>query len=54
MSSPLAPIDIQLKRLPHGADLSVPAYATAHAAVVEIMLASLAPCPAGASAAKEA
>jgi hypothetical protein len=28
--------------------------ATAHAAVVEIMLASLAPCPAGASAAKEA
>ncbi|MBU1257352.1 MAG: dUTP diphosphatase, partial [Alphaproteobacteria bacterium] len=37
MSSPLAPIDIQLKRLPHGADLPVPAYATAHAAGMDVV-----------------
>ena len=39
MSSPLAPIDIQLKRLPHGADLPVPAYATAHAAGMDVVSA---------------
>lgn len=39
MPSPLAPIKIQLKRLPHGQDLPVPAYATAHAAGMDIVSA---------------
>ena len=39
MPLPLAPIDIQLKRLPHGADLPVPAYATAHAAGMDVVSA---------------
>lgn len=39
MPSPLSPIDIQLKRLPHGADLPVPAYATAHAAGMDVVSA---------------
>ncbi|SEQ56311.1 dUTP diphosphatase [Sphingobium sp. YR768] len=39
MPSPLAPIDIQLKRLPHGEGLPVPAYATAHAAGMDVVSA---------------
>lgn len=39
MPSPLSPIDIQLKRLPHGTDLPVPAYATAHAAGMDVVSA---------------
>ncbi|MFZ2998009.1 dUTP diphosphatase [Sphingobium sp.] len=39
MPSPLASIDIQLKRLPHGAGLPVPAYATAHAAGMDVVSA---------------
>ena len=39
MPSPLPPIDIQLKRLPHGEDLPVPAYATAHAAGMDVVSA---------------
>ncbi|WP_313391926.1 dUTP diphosphatase [Sphingobium yanoikuyae] len=39
MPSPLSPIDIQLKRLPHGEDLPVPAYATAHAAGMDVVSA---------------
>lgn len=39
MPSPLAPIDIQLKRLPHGAGLPVPSYATAHAAGMDVVSA---------------
>lgn len=35
----LAPIEIQLKRLPHGAGLPVPAYATAHAAGMDVVSA---------------
>ncbi|WHO39918.1 dUTP diphosphatase [Sphingobium sp. AP49] len=39
MPSPLSPIDIQLKRLPHGEGLPVPAYATAHAAGMDVVSA---------------
>ncbi|MEJ7925386.1 dUTP diphosphatase [Sphingobium sp. AN641] len=39
MPSPLAPIEIALKRLPHGAGLPVPAYATAHAAGMDVVSA---------------
>jgi dUTP pyrophosphatase len=39
MSSPLPPIEIKLKRLAHGAGLPVPAYATAHAAGMDVVSA---------------
>ena len=39
MPSPLAPIDIQIKRLPHGEGLPLPAYATAHAAGKDVVSA---------------
>lgn len=39
MPSPLTPIEIQLKRLPHGDGLPVPAYATAHAAGMDVVSA---------------
>lgn len=39
MPSPLAPIEIRLKRLPHGQGLPVPAYATAHAAGMDVVSA---------------
>lgn len=36
---PLPPIEIRLKRLPHGANLPVPAYATAGAAGMDVVAA---------------
>ncbi|MET0248601.1 MAG: dUTP diphosphatase [Sphingobium sp.] len=39
MPSPLAPIDIRLKRLAHGADLPLPAYATPQAAGMDVVSA---------------
>lgn len=39
MSSPLPPIEIRLKRLPHGDGLPTPAYATAHAAGMDVVSA---------------
>ncbi len=36
---PLPPIEIAITRLPHGADLPLPAYATAHAAGLDIVSA---------------
>lgn len=39
MPSPLPPINIQLMRLPNGAGLPVPAYATAHAAGMDVVSA---------------
>ncbi|AEG49283.1 Deoxyuridine 5'-triphosphate nucleotidohydrolase [Sphingobium chlorophenolicum L-1] len=39
MPSPLAPIEIRLKRLPHGEGLPAPAYATAHAAGMDVVSA---------------
>ncbi len=36
---PLAPIDIRLTRLPHGADLPLPSYATAGAAGMDVVAA---------------
>lgn len=39
MPSPLAPIEIRLKRLPHGEGLAAPAYATAHAAGMDVVSA---------------
>jgi len=39
MPSPLAAIEIRLKRLPHGEGLPVPAYATAHAAGMDVVSA---------------
>lgn len=39
MSSPFPPIEIRLKRLPHGQGLPVPAYATAHAAGLDVVSA---------------
>lgn len=39
MSSPLPPIEIRLKRLPHGQGLPVPAYATTHAAGLDVVSA---------------
>ncbi|MBB3982048.1 dUTP pyrophosphatase [Sphingobium fontiphilum] len=39
MPSPLAPIEIRLKRLPHGEGLPTPAYATAHAAGMDVVSA---------------
>ncbi|BAI98346.1 deoxyuridine 5'-triphosphate nucleotidohydrolase [Sphingobium sp. TA15] len=39
MSSPLPPIEIRLKRLPHGRGLPAPAYATAHAAGMDVVSA---------------
>jgi dUTP pyrophosphatase len=35
----LSPIEIRLKRLPHGAGLPVPIYATAHAAGMDVVSA---------------
>jgi len=39
MPSPLPPIEIRLKRLPHGEGLPVPHYATAHAAGMDVVSA---------------
>ena len=39
MPSPLPPIDIQLMRLPNGEGLPIPAYATAHAAGMDVVSA---------------
>lgn len=39
MPSPLAPIDIRVKRLPHGAGLPLPAYATPQAAGMDVVSA---------------
>ncbi|EQB07838.1 deoxyuridine 5'-triphosphate nucleotidohydrolase [Sphingobium quisquiliarum P25] len=39
MPSHLAPIEIRLKRLPHGEGLPVPGYATAHAAGMDVVSA---------------
>lgn len=39
MSSLPAPIEIRLRRLPHGEGLPVPAYATAHAAGMDVVSA---------------
>ncbi len=39
MPSPLSPIEIRLKRLPHGQGLPVPAYATDHAAGMDVVSA---------------
>ncbi len=39
MPSPLSPIEIRLKRLPHGEGLPVPAYATEHAAGMDVVAA---------------
>ena len=39
MSSPLADIEIRLKRLPHGEDLPLPSYATEHAAGMDVVSA---------------
>ncbi|WP_340264696.1 dUTP diphosphatase [Sphingobium mellinum] len=39
MPSPLAPIEIRLKRLPHGEGLPIPAYATEHAAGLDVVSA---------------
>ncbi len=39
MPSPLAPIEIRLKRLPHGEGLPAPVYATAHAAGMDVVSA---------------
>ncbi|MFC0149860.1 dUTP diphosphatase [Sphingobium scionense] len=39
MPSPLSPINIQLMRLPNGDGLPVPAYATAHAAGMDVVSA---------------
>lgn len=39
MPSPLPPIEIRLKRLPHGEGLPAPAYATAHAAGMDVVSA---------------
>src|SRR3569623_1853179 len=36
MISPLSDIEIRLKRLPHGADLPLPHYATDHAAGMDV------------------
>ena len=39
MPSHLAPIEIRLKRLPHGDGLPMPSYATAHAAGMDVVAA---------------
>ena len=39
MTSPLADIQIRLKRLPHGEGLPVPSYATEHAAGMDVVAA---------------
>lgn len=39
MPSPLPPIEIRIKRLPHGEDLPLPAYATAQAAGMDVVSA---------------
>jgi len=39
MTSPLADIEIRLKRLPHGEDLPLPSYATDHAAGMDVVSA---------------
>jgi len=39
MTSPLSDIEIRLKRLPHGADLPLPHYATDHAAGMDVVSA---------------
>ncbi|EQB03547.1 dUTP diphosphatase [Sphingobium baderi] len=39
MPSPLVPIEIRLKRLPHGEGLPTPAYATEHAAGMDVVSA---------------
>ncbi len=47
MPSPLAPIEIKLQRLPHGEGLPVPAYATAHAAGMDVVSAEDVTLPPG-------
>lgn len=47
MPSPLAPIEIRLKRLPHGEGLPVPTYATAHAAGMDVVSAEDVTLPPG-------
>ncbi|WP_442680582.1 dUTP diphosphatase [Sphingomonas sp. ASY06-1R] len=39
MANPLAGIEIRFKRLPHGQDLPLPTYATAHAAGLDVVAA---------------
>ncbi|WP_420136582.1 dUTP diphosphatase [Sphingomonas sp.] len=39
MTTPLADIEIRFKRLPHGQDLPLPTYATAHAAGLDVVAA---------------
>ncbi|MGE4322220.1 MAG: dUTP diphosphatase [Sphingobium sp.] len=47
MPSPLAPIEIRVKRLPHGHGLPLPAYATAHAAGMDVVSAEDVTVPPG-------
>ncbi|MDX3899016.1 MAG: dUTP diphosphatase [Sphingobium sp.] len=47
MPSPLAPIEIKLQRLPHGQGLPLPAYATAHAAGMDVVSAEDVTLPPG-------
>jgi dUTP pyrophosphatase len=47
MPSPFPPIEIRLKRLPHGDGLPAPAYATAHAAGMDVVSAEAVTIPAG-------
>lgn len=36
----MSPLDLQVRRLPHGRDLPLPAYATAHAAGLDLLAAT--------------
>jgi dUTP pyrophosphatase len=47
MPSPLQPIEIRLKRLEHGLGLPMPAYATAHAAGMDVVSAEDVTLPPG-------
>ena len=47
MPSPFPPIEIRLKRLPHGDGLPAPSYATAHAAGVDVVSAEEVTIPPG-------
>lgn len=47
MPFPLDPIEIRLKRLPHGEGLPLPAYATAHAAGMDVVSAEDVTLPPG-------
>lgn len=51
MTSPLTDIEIRLKRLPHGEGLPLPAYATAHAAGMDVVAAEALVLEGGARAA---